>query len=84
MNDQANTVITTRADMERQWAEQHHPNFVPSHPAHRGVMAHFDSSVGMVSRATIVSYPHPANCTVGDYPGFNEVGYHQPPQLSGS
>ena len=26
MNDQANTIITTRADMERRWAEQRRPN----------------------------------------------------------
>ena len=69
--------------LEHLWVEQCHPTFIPSHPAHRRGMAQFDSSIGMVSRATSTSYPHPANSTVGEYPGFNEVDYHQPPQLSG-
>ena len=42
-------------------------------------MAHFDSGVGMVSRAVITRYPHPTNSTIGDYPSMNEVSYHQPP-----
>ena len=69
----ANTTVSTHANLECLWAEQHHPNFVPTHPAHRGGMARFDSGVGMVSRATSVSYPHPANSTIGEYPGFNKV-----------
>ena len=84
MNDQANTTISTRADLEHLWAKQRHPSFVPTHPAHRGGMAHFDSSVGMVSRATIMSYPHLANSTVGEYPGFNEVLLSLASQLRGS
>ena len=36
---------------------------------------HFDSGVGMVSRAVTARYPHPANSTVGDYPSMNEVSY---------
>ena len=79
MNDQANTVITTRADMEHQWAEQHRPNFVWAHLERQGGMALFDSGVGMESRAIIACYPHPANSIVGDYPSMNEVSYHQPP-----
>ena len=47
-------------------------------------MARFDSSVGMVSQATVMSYPHPANSTVGEYPGFNEVLLSPTSQLSGS
>ena len=73
MSQTANTTISTRADLERLWAEQRRPNFVPTHPAHRGGMARFDSSVGMVSHTTSASYPHPANSTIGEYPGFNEV-----------
>ena len=84
MNDQANTIITTHADMEHQWAEQHCPNFVRAHPEQQGGAAHFDSSVGMVSRTVTACYPHPANSIVGDYPSMNEVGCRQPPQLSGS
>ena len=84
MNDQANTIITTRADMERRWAEQHHPNFIRAHPEQQGGAARFDSGVRMVSRAVTARYPHPANSTIGDYPSMNEVGYHQPPRLSGS
>ena len=84
MNDQANTVITTRADLERQWAAQRRPDFIPAHPAHQGGLARFDSGNGMVSRAVIARYPHPANSTVGAYPSFSEVSYHQLPQLSGS
>ena len=38
----------------------------------------------MVSHAVTARYPHPANSTVGDYPSMNEVGYRQPPRLSGS
>ena len=84
MNDQANTVITTRADMERQWAEQRRLNFVRAHPERQGGAVRFDSGVGMVSCAVTARYPHPANSTVGDYPSMNEVGYRQPPRLSGS
>ena len=84
MNDQANTVITTCADMEHRWAEQCCPNFVPAHPERQGVAAHFDSGIGMVSPAVIAHYPHPANSTVGDYPSMNEVSYHQLPRLSGN
>ena len=84
MNDQANTVVTTRANTEHQWAEQHHPNFVQAHLERQGGAARFDSGVGMISRAITACYPHPANSTVGDYPSMNEVGYCQPPQLSGS
>ena len=73
MSQTANTTISTHTDLERLWAEQHHPSFVPTHPAHQGGMARFDSGVGMVSRITIASYPHPANSTIGEYPGFNEV-----------
>ena len=79
MNNQANTVITTRTDMERQWAEQCHPNFVQAHPERQGGAARFDSGIGMVSRAVTARYPHPANSTIGDYPSMNEVGYRQPP-----
>ena len=84
MNDQANTVITTRADMERRWAEQHRLNFIRAHPERQGGAACFDSGVGIVSCAVTACYPHPANSTVGDYPSMNEVGYRQPPRLSGS
>ena len=84
MNDQAKTVITTRADMERQWAEQRRPNFFRAHPERQGGAARFDSGVGMVSHAVTALYPHPANSTIGDYPSMNEVGYRQPPRLSGS
>ena len=84
MNDQANTVITTRADMECQWAEQRRLNFVPAHPERQGGAACFNSGIGMVSCAIITHYPHPANSTIGDYPSMNEVSYHQLPQLSGS
>ena len=83
MSQTANTTVSTHADLEHLWAEQRHPNFVPTHPAHRGGMAQFDSSVGMVSRATSASYPHPANSTVGEYPGFNEVAITDLPRLSG-
>ena len=79
MNNQANTVITTHADLECQWAEQHCPNFVPAHPERQGGAAQFDSGIGMVSCAVITCYPHPANSTVGDYPSMNEVSYHQLP-----
>ena len=34
MSQTANTTVSTRADLERLWAEQCHPNFVPTHPAH--------------------------------------------------
>ena len=81
MNDQANTVITTHVDMERQWAEQRHPNFIQAHLERQGGAARFNSGVGMVSCATTAHYPHPANSTIGDYPSVNEVGYHQPPNL---
>ena len=81
MNNQANTVITTRTNMERQWAAQHHPNFVPAHLEQQGGMARFDSGAGMVSCAIITCYPHPANSTIGDYPSMNEVGYCQPPRF---
>ena len=84
MNNQANTVITTCADIKHQWAEQRHPNFVPARLERQGGMARFDSGVGMVSRAVITHYPHSANSTVGDYPSMKEVSYHQLPQLSGS
>ena len=84
MNDQANTIITTRANMECQWAEQCRPNFIRAHPERQGGAACFDSGVGMVSRTVTARYPHPANSTIGDYPSMNEVGYCQPPQLSGS
>ena len=73
MSQTANTTVSTRADLEHLWAEQRRLNFVPTHPAHRGGMARFDSGVGMVSHATSVSYPHPANPTVGEYPGCNKV-----------
>ena len=73
MSEIANATVSTHVDLERLWAEQRCPDFVPSHPAHRGGMAQFDSGVGMVSRATSARYPHPANSTVGEYPGFNEV-----------
>ena len=73
MSEIANTTVSTRADLEHLWAEQRHPSFIPTHPVHRGGMARFDSGVGMVSHATLASYPHPANSTVGEYPGFNEV-----------
>ena len=73
MSQTANTTVSTCADLERLWAEQHCPSFVPSHPTHQGGMARFDSGVGMVSHATSASYLHPANFTVGEYPGFNEV-----------
>ena len=79
MNDQANTVVTTRADMERQWAEQRRPNFVRAHPERQGGAARFDSGVGMVSRAVTARYPHPANSTVGDYPSMKEVSYRRLP-----
>ena len=79
MNDQANTVITTRADLECQWAEQPCLNFILAHLGQQGGLAHFDSSVGMVSCAIIAHYPHPANFTVGAYPSINEVSYHQLP-----
>ena len=79
MNNQANTVITTRADMERQWAEQRHPNFVRAHLERQGGAARFNSGVGMVSRAVTAHYPHPANSTVGDYPSMNEVSYRRLP-----
>ena len=84
MNDQANTIITTRANMEHRWAEQRRPNFLLAHPEQQEGAACFNSGVGMVSRAVITHYPHPANSIVGDYPSMNEVGYCQPPQLSGS
>ena len=84
MNNQANTVITTRADMEHRWAEQRRPNFIRAHLERQGGAACFDSGVGMVSHAVTARYSHPANSTVGDYPSMNEVGYRQPPQLSGS
>ena len=84
MNDQANTIITTCADMERRWAEQRHLNFIRAHPERQGGAACFDSSVRMVSRAVTARYPHPANSTIGDYPSMNEVGYRQPPRWSGS
>ena len=84
MNNQANTVITTCANMECRWAEQRRPNFVRAHPEQQGGAARFDSGVGMVSRTVTARYPHPANSTIGDYPSMNEVGYRQPPQLSGS
>ena len=83
MSQTANTTVSTRADLECLWAEQRHPNFVPTHPVHHGGMARFDSGVGMVSRATSASYPHPANSTVGEYPGFNEVAITDLPRLSG-
>ena len=79
MNDQANTVITTHANMERQWAEQRHPNFVRAHPERQGGAARFDSGVGMVSRAVTARYPYPANSTVRDYPSMNEVSYRRLP-----
>ena len=84
MSQTANTTVSTRADLERLWAEQRRPSFVPTHPAHRGGMARFDSGVGMVSRATLASYPHPANSTVGEYPGFNEVLLSPTSRLHGS
>ena len=84
MNDQANTTISTCADLECLWAEQRRPSFVLTHPAYRGGMARFDSSIGMVSRATIMSYPHLANSTAGEYPGFNEVLLSLTSQSSGS
>ena len=76
MNNQANTINPTHADMERQWAEQRRPNFVRAHLERQGGAARFDSGVRMVSRAITACYPHPANSTVGDYPSMNEVGYH--------
>ena len=84
MNNQANTTISTRTNLECLWAEQRCPSFILTHPAHRGGMACFDSGIGMVSQATIMSYPHPANSTVGEYPGFNEVLLSLTSQLSGS
>ena len=39
MSQTANTTISTRVDLEHLWAEQRRPNFVPTHPAHRGGMA---------------------------------------------
>ena len=84
MNDQTNTTISTHADLERLWVKQHRPSFVPTHPACRGGMARFDSGVGMVSRATIMSYLHLANSTIGEYSGFNEVLLSPTSQLSGS
>ena len=84
MSQTANTTVSTRADLERLWAEQRHPSFVPTHPAHRGGMAQFNSSVGMVSRATLASYLHPANSTVGEYPSFNEVLSSPASRLCGS
>ena len=84
MNNQANAMITTCANMECQWAEQRHPNFVPAHLAHQGGLACFDSGVGMVSHTIITPYPHPANSTVGAYPSMNKVSYHRLPKLSGS
>ena len=81
MNDQANTVITTRADMEHRWAEQRCPNFIRAHPERQGGAARFDSGVRMVSHAVTAHYPHPANSTVGDYPSMDKVGYRQPPDL---
>ena len=84
MNNQANTVVTTHANMERQWAKQRCLNFVRAHLERQGGAACFDSGVGMVSHAVTAHYPHPANSTIGDYPSMNEVGYRQPPQLSGS
>ena len=73
MNIEANTAVSTCADLEHLWAEQHCLNSIPSHPARQGGMGRFDSSVEMVSHTTSTSYPHPANSTVGEYPGFNEV-----------
>ena len=84
MNNQANTIIATCANMEHQWTEQCHLNFVWAHLERQGGATRFDSGVGMVSRAITACYPHPANSTIGDYPTMNEVGYRQPPQLSGS
>ena len=72
MSQTTNTTVSTHADLECLWAEQRRPNFVPTHPAHRRGMAQFNSGVGMISRATSASYLHPANSTVGEYPGFNE------------
>ena len=83
MSQTANTTVSTRADLEHLWAKQHHPNFIPTHPAHHGGMARFDSGVGMVSCTTSASYLHPANSTVGEYPGFNEVAITDLPRLSG-
>ena len=73
MSQTANTTVSTCADLERLWAKQRCPTFVLTHPAHRGGMARFDSGVGMVSCTTLAGYSHPANSTVGEYPGFNEV-----------
>ena len=73
MSEIANTTVSTHADLEHLWAEQCCLSFIPSHPAHRGGMVQFDSRVGMVSHATSASYLHPANSTIGEYPGFNEV-----------
>ena len=81
MSQTANTTISTHADLECLWAEQRRPNFVLTHPVHRGGMARFDSGIGMVSHATSASYP--ANSTVGEYPGFNEVAITNLPRLSG-
>ena len=84
MNNQADTTVSTRADLEHLWAKQRRPSFVLTHPAHRGGMTRFDSGVGMVSRAIIMNYPHPANSTIGEYPGFNEVLLSPTSQLCGS
>ena len=84
MSETTNTVITTCADMEHQWAEQHCLNFIRAHPERQGGAARFDSSIGMVSRAVTAHYSHPANSTIGDYPSMNKVNYCQPPQLGGS
>ena len=73
MDANANITVSTHADLERFWAEQHHLSFVAAHATHMGGMVHFDSGVGMVSRATNISYLHLANSTVGHYPSFNKV-----------
>ena len=84
MDTNANAMVTTCANLECRWAEQHCPNFVPPHPEQQGGIACFDSGVGMVSCATITHYPHLANSIIGAYPSTTKVSYHRLPQLSGS
>ena len=76
MSQSDNTNTVNRANLERVWAEQCRPDFVAPCETRHGGPARFDSGVGFISCATIATYDHPANSTIGTYPSMNEVSCH--------